>query len=72
MPDVFAEPCYIMSTHRYQYRSGEWAEIVGVKLANKSPCYLVLFPDGKTDLWVLDDETAEYKFSAKRFKVEHE
>lgn len=64
--DLFVEPCYIRATHRYAFRSGEWAEVAGVKLACQRPCYLVLFNDGKTDLWPIEDPMASYEFSSER------
>jgi hypothetical protein len=66
MKDFFVEPCYIRSTHPYGFRCGEWAEIAGVKLSNKRPCFLVVFDDGVTDLWVIA-ETEGYQFAAKQF-----
>lgn len=66
--EVFSHPCYIRARHRYAFRSGEWAEICGVKLANLRPCFLVLFDDGKTDLWPIADAAAQYEFSHKQLK----
>lgn len=57
------EPCYIRATHPYAFRSDEWAEVVGVKMVNKRPCWLVLFRDGRTDLWPVEDPVAGYEFS---------
>jgi hypothetical protein len=33
----------------------------GVKPRSRD-CYVVEFPDGKTDFWVVDDPAAEYEF----------
>jgi len=60
----------IRSTHRYAYRSGEWAILVGVKVMEITnfmetvtrPCYLVMFPDGVTDSWPIFDPDVKYEY----------
>lgn len=66
MSDLFVEPCYIRGRHQYVFRSGEWAVITGVLLANKRPCFSVMFDDGKSDLWPVEDAVADYEFAAKQ------
>lgn len=66
--DLFVEPCYIRAMHRQAFRFGDWAEVAGVKMARGRPCYLVLWNDGRSDLWPVDDQAACYEFSAKRPK----
>ena len=51
----------IRSTHPAQYKSGEWAQIVGESEVNGRVCYEVLFQDGSVDTWVRDDEVAAYE-----------
>lgn len=60
---------FIRGTHRWCFRSGEWAEVleeVLVPANQRYPdrvCYVVRFPDGKRDLWRVDDPVAGYEFS---------
>lgn len=53
------------ATHRYAFRSGEWAALVGTMDAPETGrrCYAVKFPDGATDWWPVDDKDAGYEFS---------
>ncbi|MBP6886190.1 MAG: hypothetical protein KBC02_03030 [Candidatus Pacebacteria bacterium] len=49
------QKAYLVGTHRYSFRGGEPAEIIGVqflKLTNVEarPCYHVQFADGMQDL----------------------
>lgn len=54
----------IRTTHPYGFRSREWAELVSTDLSyNARYCYKVTFPDGSTDLWVVDDPSARYEFA---------
>lgn len=53
----------IRATHPYAYRSGEWAENAMIVTARGQDCYLVSFPDGRTDLWPVEDPVAGYEFS---------
>lgn len=52
----------IRATHHYGFRSGEWANLVGVEWANDRPCYRVVFPDGWTDSWPVHDPSDPYEF----------
>lgn len=70
--EVFAEPCYIRATHQAAFRHLEWALICGVQLVNLRPCYLVMFDDGKTDLWPTSDPDAGYEFSSKKWRPFHQ
>ena len=52
------------------FRSGEWAEIVGVRMVlpedgcpGYRPCFVVRFKDGVEDHWVIHDEDAHYEFA---------
>ena len=55
---------YIRTNHRYGYRSGQWAELLTtVPAPDKSDCYVVRFPDGVTDYWVVNDPNGEYEFA---------
>jgi hypothetical protein len=63
----------IRGTNRYHFRSGEWATLVGVEVRIGGPhgpypepraCFLVVFPDGATDAWVVYDHVAQYEFRA--------
>lgn len=53
-------PALIRATHRYAFRTGEWAVITGTAALpfpdGDRPCYLVVFPDDVTDFWIVDDE----------------
>lgn len=56
------DPTFIRSLHPYAYRSGEWAQIVGRDSSDGRACYLVVFPDGATDRWVVHDPDGDYEF----------
>ena len=57
-------PRFIRGTHRYQFRSGEWAEILmTVPNPEGKDCYVVRFADGKTDWWLVHDAADPYEFS---------
>jgi hypothetical protein len=58
----------IRATHRYAFRSGEWATLKGTTELPGFPegdrkCYLVEFDDGVTDFWPVDDNTHGYEFA---------
>jgi len=56
-------PCRIRHTHRYGFRTGEWAVAKMIVPARNRDCYLVEFPkDGVTDLWVVNDPCDPYEF----------
>lgn len=55
----------------YAFRTGKWATIIGIEVRlgnpkwhdqNPRPCYLVIFPDGQTDAWVIYDDDHMYEF----------
>lgn len=52
---------YVRGQHPACYRAGEWARIVQTVTARERDCWLVLFEDGKTDTWVIDDPWADYE-----------
>jgi hypothetical protein len=55
----------IRGNHPYAYRSGEWAELVTIAYHPETghECYVVIFPDGRTDWWAVDDGGQfEYEF----------
>ena len=54
---------FVRSMHPYAYKSGQWAQIVGEVERNGRPCWLIVWPDGKTDEWVIDDPHAEYELA---------
>lgn len=55
---------FIRATHPYAFRSGQWAQIVGVDEAQYDrPVFLVAFPDGATDSWACVDPDAGYEFA---------
>lgn len=57
---------FVRQTHPYGFRSGQWAQIVGVdESVYGRPCFLVVFPDGATDGWPCVDPSAGYEFAAK-------
>lgn len=56
---------FIRGTHWAQFRSGEWAVILTTAPSPEDgrDCYIVRFPDGKTDWWVVNDPSDPYEFS---------
>jgi hypothetical protein len=56
----------IRATHPYSYRSGQWAELLTTAPGTDRDCYVVQFPDGATDFWVVDDQHAGYEFDPPR------
>lgn len=62
----------IRSMHRYAFRSGEWATLIGAEMSKDllpvRACFVAMFPDGVKDSWAISDPDAEYEFrlSAKR------
>ncbi len=53
----------IRATHPYAYRSGKWARLVGTMDDPETGrrCYSVMFPDGATDWWPVDDAAHGYE-----------
>jgi len=54
------EKCYYTGTHRYSFRAGQPAEIIGVFMAAPEgadwrPCFYVRYPDGIEDLSPISD-----------------
>lgn len=52
--------------HPYVFRSGEWADAVSVCWVTPNgceprPCLLVVFPDGRTDLWPVFTQAEHYE-----------
>lgn len=55
---------FIRSCHPLTFRSGQWAQIVGVDESTYGrPCFLLVFEDGATDAWPCVDEDARYEFA---------
>ena len=54
----------IRATHHYGFRSGEWAEIVGVEWDSirSRPIFRVRFIDGTMDTWPVYDPSDPYEF----------
>jgi hypothetical protein len=61
--DVARAPHFIRITHRYGFRSGEWAACTGYTEIRGRVCYAVQFDDGVSDSWPLGDPDAGYEFS---------
>lgn len=59
-PEKRIQTAYYRGTHPYSFRTGERAEIIGVRLVNKRPCFLVLYPDGVTDLCLIFEDRDNY------------
>lgn len=58
-----AEATHIRANHWAAFRSGKWAKILTIAPdAGDRSCYVIEFPDGATDFWVVDDPAAEYEF----------
>lgn len=55
-------PVEIRATHPYGFRWGEWATVIGLVWSNNRLCWHVMFPDGKTDTWVVEDPSDPYEF----------
>jgi hypothetical protein len=53
---------HIKSDHPYAYNSGKWATIVSVEQRPDRIVWGLVWPDGKADTWVVDDELGDYKF----------
>lgn len=53
---------HIKSDHPYAYRTGRWATIVDAREGTDRILWMLVWPDGATDSWVVDDPTAEYQF----------
>jgi hypothetical protein len=62
----------IRSTHRYSFRSGEWAELIGditvpfpasAGTTEHRRCRVVRFADGVCDYWAIKDPSDTYEFA---------
>ena len=51
----------IRTNHRYGYRCGRWADLIDFTEVRGRPCYVVRFPDGDVDQWVINDPDGEYE-----------
>lgn len=51
----------VRQTHPYGFRSGQWARVLTTVESYGRPCWLVQFPDGKLDEWVIEDPDAGYE-----------
>lgn len=57
---------FVRTTHPYGFRSGQWGQIVGIVGDDRErACCLVVFPDGATDRWVIDDPQEPYEFASE-------
>lgn len=65
---LFVEPLAIRARNMHAYRSGEWAMLTCCLLINQRPCYQVIFNDGATDYWEMQDPAADYEFGARRLR----
>lgn len=55
---------WIRGTHPFQFRSGEWAELLTTAPSpDGKDCYVVRFRDGATDYWRVDDSVERYEFT---------
>lgn len=57
----------IQAKHRYGFRSGEWASLMGCVMVQPEGeefrlCYFVAFPDGVTDYWPVSED---YKLAVR-------
>lgn len=60
-----ADATHIRTMHHYGYRCGQWAELLTTLPDPEGrDCYLVRFPDGATDMWVVNDLNGQYEFKA--------
>lgn len=51
----------VRNLHPYGFRSGEWARVLTTVESYGRACWLVQFPDGAVDEWVIEDPGAEYE-----------
>jgi hypothetical protein len=58
-------PARIRGTHPYVFRSGQWARLTGTVDDPETGrrCYSVVFEDGATDFWPVDDTAAGYELA---------
>lgn len=55
---------YIMSSHRWAYKSGQWGKITDVEYIHKlyRDVYVICWDDDIVDLWPVNDDIANYEF----------
>lgn len=59
---------FIRGTHRYHFRSGEWARLFNIQYDDQGRIiWIVEFPDGETDAWASWDAVAGYEV---RYQIE--
>jgi hypothetical protein len=59
-----SDAVYIRGLHWAHFRSGEWAELLTIAPDPEGrDCYVVRFPDGVTDFWVVGDPENTYEFA---------
>jgi hypothetical protein len=56
-----SELVQVRQIHPYGFRSGQWARVLTTVESYNRPCWLVQFPDGALDEWVIEDPIAEYE-----------
>jgi hypothetical protein len=70
--DYVQQSLYVRGTHPYAFRSGQWAEVIGVGWLPRRhgsdpreprPVFKVRFVDGKEDYWPVYDQVAGHEFS---------
>ena len=61
IPKLESKPVKIKGTHRYSFRVGEEAEVIGLRWARDRVCFMVLYADGFVDyIPMCDDGTYEF------------
>jgi len=59
IPQLKSTPAFYKGTHRYSFRNGERAEIIGVRIVitqyGSRPCFMVLYPDGFIDYTLISE-----------------
>lgn len=58
--ELASRPARIRGTHHYAFRSGEWADIIGVRICtpdslSERPAYECRYQDGKIDYIAISD-----------------
>lgn len=63
LSDSYEPARYVRAMHPYAYKSGKWAQIVGERERNGRRVWLIVWPDGATDEWVVEDDHAQYELT---------
>lgn len=64
---------YVRGTHRYHFRSGEWAHLFSIQHDEHGrDIWIVEFPDGMADAWPSWDEAAGYEVLYKPKEPTHD